>query len=184
MTVNPLKLGFDQAGFDAYVRGLGAMQWNPIGITLHNTFFPNLQMVDDYLASGKYSEGQLVENWWTNYRRMGWFGGPHLFIFRDKIQVANPLTMHGTHSPSFNKDRFGIEMIGDYDKETMPDTIRSNSIHAAACLLHKIGKPANEKTIVFHGEDPRTTHKHCPGHNVGTKGSWITAIGAELAKLH
>lgn len=179
MTVAPLKLAFTPEEFTAYVHGLGRMEWNPSAVTIHNTFAPNLAQVDGYLAAQKWTESQLIDNWWQSYIKMGWYSGPHLFIFRDKIWVATPLTLRGTHSPSFNKSHFGIEMIGDYSKEILPDSIRKLAVHGAAVLLNKIGVPAESKSVAFHGEDPRTTHKGCPGKNVGSKEQWISAIAAK-----
>lgn len=182
MTIAPLKIGFTPEGFTDYLKILPRIEWAK-AVTIHNTYMPNLHMVDNYLATKKWTEAQLIDNWWQNYIRMKWFGGPHLFIFRDKIWVANPLTLHGTHSPSFNRDHFGVEMIGDYDLEILPDSLRHNAVHAMACLLNKIGKHANDRTVRFHGEDPATTHKHCPGKNVGPKAGWIAAIEAAQKQL-
>ena len=183
MTIAPLKLGFTPEAFTAYVKTLGRLEWPAKAVTIHNTFMPNLKMVDDYIAAKKWTPEQLIENWWTMYRQKGWYSGPHIFVFRDKIYVASPLTLRGTHSPSFNKDHFGIELLGDYSKEILPDSIRSMGAHAAAVLLNKIGAHANMKTVKFHGDDPKTTHRGCPGKNVGTKADWIAAIEAAQRKL-
>lgn len=176
MTVPALKLGFTKEEFTAYCQSLGKMTWNPVAVTLHNTYLPNLKMVDDYITSKRYTPGQLIDNWWQSYIRMKWSAGPHLFIFRDKIYVATPLTMRGTHSPSFNKDHYGVELVGDYDKEILPDSIRDLAEHAIAVLYKEIGTKASDKNFHFHGEDPRTTHKGCPGKNVGKKSDWILNI--------
>ena len=165
MTIAPLKIGFTPDEFTAYVKKLGRLEW-PV----------------NHFQVWHVPE-QLIENWWTMYRQKGWYSGPHIFVFRDKIYVATPLTLRGTHSPSFNKDHFGIELLGDYSKEILPDSIRSMGVHTAAVLLNKIGAHATMKTVKFHGDDPKTTHRGCPGKNVGTKADWIAAIDAAQKKL-
>lgn len=184
MTIEPLKLGFDQAEFAAYCQKQKEFTWSPIGVTLHTTFLPSLAKVDDYLASKKWTQAQLVDNWWVTYKKNKWASGPHLFAFRDKVIVGTPLTMRGTHSPSFNRNRYGLELVGDYTKETLPPDIRANAVNAIASLYKFIikTKPSAE-SFVYHGEDPRTTHKSCPGKMVGTKAEWLTEIIAQMAKL-
>lgn len=184
MTVEPLKLGFDQAGFAEYCKKQGPMKWTPIGVTLHTTFLPNLAKVDEYLASKKWTQAQLVDNWWQTYKKNRWYSGPHLFAFRDRVVVGTPLTLRGTHSPSFNKNRFGLELVGDYTKETLPPDIRANAVNAIACLYKFVIKAApTAANFTYHGEDPRTSHKSCPGKMVGPKAAWLKEITAAMAKL-
>lgn len=199
MTIAPLKLGFDAAGFAAYCKKIGKVDWQPQGIVYHNTFMPTLGMVQDYLAgtnvNGKNSKklrltpSQLIDNWWQSYINQGWFGGPHIFIFPKAIYVANPLTKHGTHSPSFNdfsatnktkRPYFGIEICGNYDAEKLSSEMQELAASAGASLLELAKRQANADTVKFHGEDPLTTHKHCPGKNIGTKTQWIGLVSAKM----
>lgn len=183
MTVEPLKLSFDQKTFDAYCKKIGKMQWSPIGVTLHTTFNPSLAKVDGYLNSKKYTEEQLVDNWWQTYKKNRWYSGPHIFAFRDKIVLGTPLTLRGTHSPSYNKNRFGLELVGDYTKEKLPDTIRSNAVHAFATIYKYIlKKKPDVKNFTYHGEDPKTSHSLCPGKMVGKKEQWVEEI-IEVMKM-
>lgn len=186
MTIAPLKLGFTQPEFAEYVKSVAGKysSFKPIGCVLHNTYLPNLAKVDYYLNNNKWTQAQLVDNWWQSYIRMGWYSGPHLFIFRDKIFVGCPLWERGTHSPSYNSSYFGIEMIGDYSTEILPDDIKSNATFAIASLFKfKIKMPAKAWTFRYHGEDPRTSHKGCPGKNVGLKTDWITNINDKYNTL-
>ena len=186
MTDSPLKLGFTATEFEAYVDavvGPRMKAWRPRGVVLHNTYLPDLKMFEGYIASGKWTAPQLVENWWTRYRQLGWRSGPHLFVARDKIWLGSALWTRGTHSPSFNWTHWAVELIGDYDKEVLPPELRANAEHACACLFAMLGRAPNFESFRFHGEDPRTTHKHCPGKNVGPKGAWIAAIEEEMHKL-
>jgi hypothetical protein len=161
-------------------------EWKPNGVVLHNTWLPDLAMVQDYLAGTnkngknpklrKYSEGQLIDNWWVSYKRNKWFSGPHLFIFPTGIWIASPLHIRGTHSPSFNKTRFGVEMIGEYDKEVLPESIKTYTAQALKALLDHMKLEPTEQTLKFHGEDPRTSHKGCPGKNARNKKMWLDLI--------
>lgn len=184
MTINPLCLGLTKEEFPDYVSKLNLDTWKPIGVCLHNTYFPNLKMVDDYLRLKQWTFPQLIENWWVRYRQLGWSAGPHLFVNRDKIWVATPLTMKGVHSPSFNSQYWGIEIVGDYEKEQLPDEIRENVLVAVRVLLAKLSKSANETSLKFHKEDSKTTHKTCPGKNLGDKASWITDLNQHLMRIN
>lgn len=161
----------------------------PQGVILHNTWLPDLAMVEDYLAgtnkNGKnpkkrvWSEGQLIDNWWVSYKRMKWYSGPHLFIYPTGIWIATPLDTRGTHSPSYNSTRYGVEMIGEYDKEVLPESIKNYTVQALKALFDHMGIPANSQTLKFHGEDPKTSHKGCPGKNVRDKDMWLKLINGE-----
>lgn len=199
MTIAPLKNGYTKDQFTDYVNSVVANQmkvWRPRGCVLHNTFLPNLAMVDDYLAGTnvhgrnaklkKWTFDQLIDNWWQSYIKMKWAAGPHLFINRDKIWTATPLWMKETHSPSYNSTHWGIEMVGDFDTEAFPDDIRDNTIHAMACLYAMVGHSPADQPDGFHrhGDDPRTSHKNCYGKNAGLKSTWIKAIKERMAVLH
>ena len=185
MTVDPLKIGFTAVEFDAYAQANAGRTFKDTGgvvagCVLHNTFLPDLKMVQGYLSTKKWTQGQLIENWWTQYRQKAWRSGPHIFIFPDKIYVATPLTLRGTHSPSFNSQYWGIEIVGDYSHEILPQSMRALTVSALASLFKKLGRPATAENFRFHGEDPKTTHRLCPGKNVGPKADWIAAINAAI----
>jgi hypothetical protein len=186
MTNTPIKLGFTPAEFSKYVAELKPNKFLDTGakiegMTLHNTWSPDLKRVRGYLDSKRWTPEQLMDNWWVSYRKMKWRSGPHIFIFPNgKIYVATKLTERGTHSPSYNAARFGIEVIGNFDTETLPDDMRQLTVHAFATLYRALGKRATTTNFNFHGEDPRTSHKACPGKNIGTKAQWIADINADI----
>jgi hypothetical protein len=62
--------------------------------------------------------------------------------------------------------------------------IRDNAEYAIACLFGMIGHEPDQQTFRFHGEDPRTTHKGCPGKNVGSKQGWIMDVESRMAELY
>jgi hypothetical protein len=187
VTIAPLKIGYTPAEFQHYCETelpKRMKAWRPRGCVLHNTFNPNLKQVEHYIASGKWRFDQLIENWWTRYRQLGWYSGPHLFVMPDRIWVATPLWIRGTHSPSYNATFWGVELVGDYDTEQLPEPLRSNAVHAMACLYAMLGHEPTPENFKFHGEDPRTLHKNCPGRAVHPKVWWDVAIEKRMAELH
>jgi hypothetical protein len=134
--------------------------------------------VNKYLSEKRWTEKQLIDNWWVSYKEKGWYSGPHLFIFPTGIYVATSLTIRGTHSPTFNKNMFGVEMIGDYEHEELPDEIKNLTASAISVLYSFMGLLPTEVNLRFHFEDPRTTHP-CPGKNVRDKGMWLNLIKSQ-----
>lgn len=187
MTDRPLCLGFTPEEFSIYVDGIVTHKmgaWRPRGVCLHNSYLPDLLMFENYLSSGEWTAQQLVLNWWSRYIKLGWRSGPHLFVARDKIWTGTALWTRGTHSPSFNATHWAVELIGDYDREVLPPELRANAVSAIADLYAMLGRAPNADNFKFHGEDPRTTHKHCPGKNVGPKADWIGDIAAAMHDPH
>ncbi len=183
MTIEPLR---KKVTPDEILKAVKDSPWKAKGVVLHNTWLPGLKMVEDYLAGSnrngknpkakKYTEGQLIDNWWVSYKRMNWAAGPHLFIFPTGIFVATPLSQRGTHSPSFNGTHYGVEMIGEYDTEELPFTIKKLTGDALQALFKGMGIVATDTTLKFHGEDPRTSHKGCPGKNARNKSMWLEMV--------
>ncbi len=181
MTIDPLKKGYTPEEFTAYMDKEKPKKFGTtpiVGVTLHNTWMPDLKRVQGYLNSKKWTPEQLIDNWWVSYRKMKWYSGPHIFIFPEKIYVATPLNVRGTHSPSYNKNYWGIEIIGNYDTEILPPQMRKLAVHTAATMFKTLGVTATNINFRFHGEDPKTTHKNCPGKNIAPKSKWIEEINA------
>ena len=184
--IEPLALSFDRPGFLRYVVQIVAPKmgtWRPRGFVLHNTSAPTLAQF--YRGPhGEIDGPQRVRNTWVSYQQQGWSGGPHLVVTDREILLGNPLWLRGTHSPSWNATFWGCELAGDYSRETMPDALRDNAVSAIAALYAMLGQPVNAEIFKFHGEDPRTTHKGCPGKNVGPKADWIKRIASAMADQH
>jgi hypothetical protein len=165
--------------FDTYCHGLTWSQWRPSFMVLHNTAIPSLTQRPNGFTK------QHILNLEKYYRdQQGWKAGPHLFIDDKQIWVFTPLTMSGTHSPSWNKIALGVEMLGDYDKDSFNSgrglKVQQHAVAAFATLSAIVG--LNPDTIRLHYEDPLTTHK-CPGKNV-RKADFIQAVKDELAERH
>lgn len=153
---------FDAAGFDSYCHTLTWNAWRPSFIVLHNTGVPSLA-----IRPNGFSKDQI--NGLQSYYRddQNWKAGPHLFIDDHQIWVFTPLTVSGTHSPSWNKVALGIEMLGDYEKEPFDSgrglAVRKNAVSAISTISAVLGLFPD--SLKLHREDPLTTHA-CPGKNV------------------
>ena len=167
---------FDAEGFAAYCAGLKWKDWKPQFIALHNTYFPDLAM------RPKGFTAQHMLNIADGYKKKGWRAGPHLFVDDHKIWVFTPLTTQGRHSPGWNEVALGVEMLGDFDKDSFSAgrglAVRQNAVRAVAILSKVLG--LSPDTIRLHKEDPKTTHKDCPGKNV-SKPKFIAEVKAAMA---
>jgi peptidoglycan hydrolase-like protein with peptidoglycan-binding domain len=119
---------------------------------------------------------------------MGWSGGPHLCIppTPDTILVLNSLLVHGTHTPSWNSFSFGVETVGEFEREPFGGATKDNLVAALAMLHQKCGfDPADyhlgQKGLHFHKEDRATTHKSCPGKNM-IKSELVQAVQTAMGK--
>jgi N-acetylmuramoyl-L-alanine amidase CwlA len=149
---------------------LGA--WKPQFVVLHNTAVPTFKQWHD--ISGRDRMNNL-EHYYRDELR--WTAGPHLFIADDLIWVFTPINVRGIHSPSWNHTSWGVELVGDYEKEELLPIVKSNAITAIAALCQKCNLAAD--TLRLHHEDPLTTHKGCPGKNV-IKQEFINGIQLKM----
>jgi hypothetical protein len=170
---------FTTSEFDRYCHELEWHTWRPSFIVLHNTAIPSLAQRPNGFTQ------QHMRNLEAFYRdKQKWRAGPHLFIDDRNIWVFTPLTVSGTHSPSWNKIALGIEMLGDYETESF-DTgrgaqVRANTVAAIATLTAILG--LDPESMKVHREDQLTTHK-CPGKNV-RKLEVIQAVQDLLVERH
>jgi len=153
---------FSPAAFDDYCHSLQWTAWRPTFIVVHNTAIPSLAQRPNGLTA------QHIKDLETFYRDVQkWRAGPHLFIDDKQIWVFTPLTLSGTHSPSWNKLALGFEMLGNFETESFDSgrglKVRKNAVAAIASISGVLG--LDPHTIKLHREDPLTTHA-CPGKNV------------------
>lgn len=157
---------FAPGEFVAYVKWVQENEtytWNPTGITMHHTAFPDLSMrpngfTEQHMLNMRH--GYLNDN--------GWSHGPHIFTDDHGIWVFNPLSIRGVHAVSYNSTRYGIEMLGNFDNaDEFADErglfSRYNGKFAAAVLMKHAG--ISTAKLNFHRHDPETT-KSCPGTHV------------------
>lgn len=167
--------GFKPGGFDAYAHQLNFGAWRPQFVVLHNTQIPTLAKWHDV-------DGHSRMRIFAEYYRdtMQWSAGPHLFVADDLIWVFTPLITPGVHSPSWNRMSWGVEVVGDFDRELFQGAIRSNAIAAVATLHAIVG--LDPATIRLHREDPLTTH-HCPGPGLD-KTDFISRVQRKVASAY
>ena len=170
---------FTPEEFDAYCHTLQWTAWRPSFVVLHNTAIPNLAQRPNGLTE-KHIRG--LEAYYRD--EMQWRAGPHLFIDDRQIWVFTPLTVSGTHSPSWNKLALGVEMLGDYNVEAFDAgrglQVKENTIAALATLHAILG--IDPQTMRLHKEDPRTDHD-CPGQNIH-KQEVIQAVMDLMSERH
>jgi hypothetical protein len=162
MSFSSVGLVFDLPSFRQHLTGLD-MSWAK-SVTIHHTGSPDLA------ARPKGFTIQHMRNIQSYYEgERKWFRGPHLFTDEDQIFGMSPLTARGTHAETFNTTSIGIEMLGNYDIDS-PFEGRGREVllrtaATTAAILIKLGLPANELTIHFHRDDPKTS-KTCPGTKI------------------
>lgn len=181
--------GFTRDEFTRYVATVKWTAWRPQFVTVHNSGAPNLEQ----WKATPGGEKQRLANLANYYRSPGphksaWSSGPNLFIGVEKIWIGTPLTLSGTHTPSWNTVALGMEIAGDYDVDKFEDPVKGNAVHALAVMHAALGlSPLPFKLGVrglhFHREDAKTTHKHCPGKDV-VKADLIKAVQAKILELH
>lgn len=174
-----INLGLTPDQFHNYIHALKWAAWRPKLIVLHNTQIPSLAQRPD----GWTREHMLgLEKFYRDERK--WSAGPHLFTDDKKIWLFTPLTQPGVHSPSWNSVSLGIEMLGDYDKESFVGgrglRVRTNTLRAIAMLMLRL--ELGTDSLRLHREDTRTTHKSCPGANVN-KDLVLSLLHTELHML-
>ena len=174
-----VERSFSPDAFDRYCHTLQWPAWRPSFIVLHNTQIPSLSDRPNGLTIDQI---RGLESYYRDTQ--SWRGGPHLFIDDKQIWVFTPLTLSGTHSPSWNKVALGVEMLGDFDRESFTEgrglLVRRNTIAAIASLCAVLG--LDPETMRLHREDPLTTHA-CPGSRV-KKLEIVQAVTDLLAERH
>jgi hypothetical protein len=155
-------------GFAQYLNSIKAPSWAK-AVCLHHTAAPSLnQRPDGFLA--KHLEN--LKSYYSN--QLGWKSGPHLFVDDDQVWGMTPLIETGVHASSFNRMSIGIEVLGDYDNEdpTKGRGLQCWQTTAAATklLFDWLKLPINDKTLLFHRDDPKTT-KTCPGGKINK--NWV-----------
>ena len=165
--------GFTAADFEQYVQTIKLTLWHPQFVVLHNTFIPRL--ADWHHVPGE----QRMQNLQHYYRdTQHWSAGPHLFIADDLIWVFTPLDTPGVHSPSWNAISWGVELVGDYTTEELSPGVQGNATQGLAALYLLGG--ITPDALRLHKEDPRTTHRDCPGTRI-VKNDVITMVTACIA---
>ena len=174
--------------FAKYVSGLKFGAWRPRFVVVHNTSAPDLKTWKGWQTrKPPVTDEKWAQNLVGYYRdQQKWSAGPHLFVTPGGILAFSPLTGPGTHSPAWNSITWGVETVGEFENEPFAGPVRDNLISALATLhiaagLQLMPYERGVRGLHFHKEDPKTTHKSCPGKNM-VKSDLIKAVQAEIDK--
>ena len=161
-----VKRRFTPEGFAKYVKTavvpelMKSGHWRPSFIVLHHTGVPSINQRPSGFTTDNMQA--LAHYYGVNQK---WRTGPHVFVDQNGIWVFTRLTRRGTHSPSWNRVAWGIEQLGNFITESYVEgdgaKVRDNAIAAVAILC--VARGFNAKGLRFHKDDPKTTHKDCPG---------------------
>jgi uncharacterized protein (TIGR02594 family) len=167
---------------ETWLKRYNFFSWRPKFVVLHNTGSPTLKR---WLETDELQRIKNLEHFYRDIQK--WSSGPHFFVSPTRIFEGTPFDVPGTHSPSWNHLSIGIEMAGDYETEPFDPHVRINTVKLLS-IIHKILglDPAKYQKGVhglhFHKEDPKTTHRICPGKNV-VKDSIVKDIESEMRRL-
>lgn len=165
--------------FEKYVRTLKFNLWRPSFLVLHNTYAPTLAQRPAGLTK------QHILNLESFFKGKGWSAGPHLFVDDKQIWVFTDLTTQGVHSPSWNSKAIGVEMLGDFQTEDFNSgrglLVQNNAVAAVASICAALGMDPD--SLKLHKEDPKTSHKTCPGKTVD-KAKFIRSVETLMEKRY
>jgi hypothetical protein len=137
---------FSPDAFETYVASLKFGLWRPRFVIVHNTSLPDLKKWAEWQTRKPPIDGpKWAQNLVGYYRdEMHWSAGPHLFVTPAGIMVFSPLTGSGTHSPAWNSIAWGVETVGEFEREPFAGPARDNLI-AALAILHRLLPPPYER---------------------------------------
>lgn len=177
------------AGFLAYLEGIQFGAWRPRFVTMHHTGAPDLATWRGWQTRAKpVSDEQWLKNLAVYYGNppLGWSAGPHFFFTPNNFCVLSPPTARGVHAVSFNATSWGVECVGDFDREKFDGAVRDKYVEGLACLHIATGlqlAPFSKgvRGLHFHRDDPKTT-KTCPGKGVD-KAALIKLVQAKMTAM-
>jgi hypothetical protein len=115
-----------------------------------------------------------------------WSAGPQFFFTPKHFSVLTPPNKRGVHAASFNGLSWGVEMVGDFDREELEGSLRKWYVEGLACLHIATGLKVGPyeyatQGLHFHRDDP-LTNKTCPGKSI-TKAPLIQEITAKIEEM-
>lgn len=182
---------FTPEAFAAYVASLKFNLWRPKFVVVHNTSAPDLKKWAEWQArKPPYTDARWAKESLVGFYRdqQKWSAGPHLFVTPAGILAFSPLTGPGTHSPDWNSISWGVETVGEFDREPFAGPVKDNLIAALAILhaaagISPLPYQRGVRGLHFHKEDPKTTHRDCPGKNM-VKADLVKAVVGEILRRH
>lgn len=184
------------AEFQSYLEGIQFGAWRPKFVTMHHTGGPDLKTWQGWQKRNPpVSDEQWMRNlagYYGKSKAQGgpadgpWRSGPHFFFTPTHYCVLSPPTARGVHAKSFNATSWGVECVGDFDREAFTDALRDRYAEGLACLHIAAGLDVEPfqrgvQGLHFHRDDPKTS-KTCPGTKV-SKDVMIDVIQAMMDAL-
>jgi hypothetical protein len=175
------------AEFLAYLEGLRFGVWRPKFVTMHHTGAPSLATWQGWQTRSKpISDEQWLRNLAAYYGGLGWSAGPHFFVTPKHICVLSDPVKRGVHAVSFNAMSWGVEVVGDFDRERLQGDYKDFVAAAIAAMFLALDtKPQpyrfRDCGLHFHRDDPKTS-KTCPGESI-RKDTWIDLVADAMRDL-
>jgi Putative peptidoglycan binding domain/N-acetylmuramoyl-L-alanine amidase len=179
--------GFSIDEYASFVEATVMGAWRPSFIVLHNTSVPDTATYQKWLDRGNPSEAQWAINLAGFYAAQGWPSGPHAFALpHGRVLAFSPLSAPGTHSPAWNNRTWGLETVGEFEREPFEGEIRDTVVKVLGIWHSFLGLDPRDykfgtRGLHFHKEDPITTHKDCPGKHV-LKPDVVLAVEDEVIR--
>lgn len=158
-------------GFVAYLESIQFVAWRPRYVVMHHTGAPDLKTWNGWQTRPKpVTDEQWMLNLQKYYEGLGWQRAPQFFFTPRNFCVLSLPTARGTHAVSFNANSWGVECVGDFDREPFDGPVRDRYVEGLAALHLAAGlqlAPFERavRGLHFHRDDPLTS-KTCPGKNV------------------
>ena len=129
---------FSLKTFADYLGSLPVPDWpgtgNPKGSTGHNTYRP---------TEAQWAGRASMLSMQAGYIAKGWTAGPHFFLAlgspnpkNDGIWQMTPPTVPGVHGVTCNPGYFGIELVGDFQRNA-PSLAQQQLLVDVLVLLHR-----------------------------------------------
>lgn len=157
--------------FQSYLEHVSFNLWRPRFIVMHHTGAPNLATWRRWKDRGHPTDAQWMKNLAAYYGdEMRWSAGPHFFFTPTHYCVLSPPDRRGVHAASFNALSWGVECVGDFDREPFDGALVGRYLEGLA-IMHIAAalSPGDFRLGVrglhFHRDDPKT-NKTCPGEKV------------------
>ena len=186
-----IKRGGTVEQFLTYLREELAPQmgvWRPSMVVLHNTDKMSWPAKVFHKSTGvteTLTPEQQIDNMSVNWTKHHFPSTPHLLLPPDgMVWLLWPMWKPGTHAPSWNQISWGVETVGDFDVDVPTPAFLRTLPLALAGMYALLGRAPNGDTFKLHKEDPGTTHKRCPGKNLGTKASLLKDITGALQSMN
>lgn len=142
--------------FIGYLQGVSRPAWCK-GITNHNTYIPNEK---------QWVGLRSMLSMKATYMGKGWTAGPNLYLCATApnpndtgIWQMTPITHQGVHAGACNKDRLGVENVGDFDKAPPSSAQMALLLAVNRAILERWGMPP--EAVNVHNEC--MTGRTCPG---------------------